>query len=59
MKIEKERERLRKIQSRKVMPLIGNLLDQWDDLPNDVKSFPELERIAKIITKIDDAMEAK
>lgn len=39
------------------MPLIGELLDSWDDLPNDVKSDPELERLSRNIQKIDSAME--
>jgi len=52
-----ERKIIRLKQSKDVMPLIGGLLDAWDDLPNDVKSDPELEKLSKHIQKIDDAME--
>jgi len=55
--IAQDRERIRKEQSRNVMPLIGQLLDAWDELPNDVKSGPELNRLAKNIQRIDIAME--
>jgi len=55
--IAQDRERIRKEQSRNVMPLIGGLLDAWDELPNDVKSDPELNRLAKNIQRIDIAME--
>ena len=53
----KERDKIRKEQSNRVMPMIGKLLDVWDDLPNDVKSDPELNHLAKQINKIDFAME--
>ena len=56
-KIMKEREIIRLKQAKTVMPLIGELLDSWDDLPNDVKSDPELERLSRNIQKIDSAME--
>jgi len=55
--IAQDRERIREEQSRNVMPLIGQLLDAWDELPNDVKSDPELNRLAKNIQGIDIAME--
>jgi len=55
--IAQDRERIREEQSRNVMPLIGGLLDAWDELPNDVKSDPELNRLAKNIQRIDTAME--
>ena len=55
--IDKERNAARRQQSKVVMPLIGVLLDRWDDLPNDVKSDPELDAIAEIINKIDNGME--
>ena len=56
-KIVQDREHIREEQSRNVMPLIGQLLDAWDELPNDVKSDPELNRLAKNIQRIDTAME--
>ena len=56
-KVEAERESIRRKQTWDVMPLIGNLLDAWDDLPNDVKTDPELERLADKIESIDRAME--
>ena len=56
---EKERERLRKLQSKKVMPLIGSLLDTWDDIPNDVRDAPELEYLRLCLEKIDDTMEGR
>lgn len=38
--------------------LIGNLLDTWDGLPNDVKSAdPELEIIAACISEIYDSID--
>lgn len=52
-----EIERLRKKQAEKVMPMIGALLEAWDDLPNDVKSDPELDRLERQIRKIDNGME--
>jgi hypothetical protein len=47
----------RKRQARKVMPMIGPLLDTWDGLPNDVKSLPELKELARCLRRIDNAME--
>jgi len=52
-----EREILRNEQIQNVMPLIGKLLDIWDDLPNDVKSDPELNYLSRCMQKIDMAME--
>lgn len=54
-----ERQIIRLKQAKAVMPLIGCLLDAWDDLPNDVKSDPELEKLSKHVQKIDDAMEGE
>ena len=54
-----KRKTIRLKQAKDVMPLIGGLLDAWDNLPNDVKSDPELEKLSKHIQKIDDAMEGK
>jgi hypothetical protein len=54
--IEHERAMERKKQAKRVMPLIGTLLDRWDDLPGDVKSDPELEKFSRIIQKIGSAI---
>ena len=56
-KVEAERESIRERQAKDVMSLIGDLLDAWDELPNDVKTDPELERLAAKIESIDHAME--
>ena len=56
-KIEEEEEKIREEQTALVMPMIGGLLDAWDALPNDVKGYEELERLACQIRRIDDAME--
>jgi len=56
-KVEAERESIRERQAKDVMSLIGDLLDAWDELPNDVKTDPELERLATKIELIDHAME--
>jgi hypothetical protein len=55
--VEAERSALRELQTNHVMPLIGDLLDRWDSLPNDVKSDSDLDGIAKIIKEIDNGME--
>jgi hypothetical protein len=55
--IERERDEGRKRQARKVMPLIGPLLDEWDGLPNDVSGNPELKGVRGIIRRIERAME--
>jgi hypothetical protein len=52
-----EREKIRREQSKAVMPLINELLDRWDDLPNDVKMDDELSKLCNVIQKIDNAME--
>ena len=51
--------RLRKRQATTVMPLIGPLLDAWDDLPNDVKSDIALDSAALVdcVERIRSAME--
>ena len=55
--MNKERTRLRRLQAIAVMPLIGPMLDEWEGLPNDVRSDPELSRLALHINHINDAME--
>lgn len=57
MAVNNERTHLIRIQTKAVMPLIGGLLDAWADLPNDVKSDPELDSLKKHIDHIDNAME--
>lgn len=52
-----ERVELRKRQARKVMPIIGSLLDAWEGLPNDVSCLPELRQIRQYIQRISAAME--
>ena len=46
----------RRRQARKVMPLIGALLDSWEALPNDVRSDPELKGLMRHLSRINDAM---
>jgi hypothetical protein len=57
----RERERNVEIrrQSKQVMPLIGKLLDAWDEIPNDTKYDEEFEKLADIISQIDSAMEGE
>ena len=54
-----EREQLRAEQARAVMPLIGQLLDAWEGVPNDLKG--EIEEgatdLAEALDSIRDAME--
>jgi len=57
--ISGERELLREEQAETVMPMIGLLLDRWEDLPNDVKSDPELSALKKSINNIRMAMEGE
>ena len=48
----------RAVQSRQVMPLIGPLLDAWDDLDNDTKGVLKESSplLCKYLDKLDDAM---
>lgn len=55
--IEDEVTQLRKYQSDTVMPLIGDLLDAWDGLPNDVALTEELQVVRNVIVKIESGME--
>ena len=48
---------LRKKQIKDVMNVIPDVLNVWDDLPNNVKSLPELKEFEKAIVKLDTAME--
>lgn len=50
---------LRREQSERVMPIIGGLLEAWDQLPNDLKHDDELSLVKEYIEHIDAAMEGK
>ena len=52
-----EIKHLRQRQTRRVMPCIGPLLDSWEQVPNDVKSNPELEWFREHMEKLNQAME--
>ena len=54
--IEAGLERLRSIQRKKVMRVIGPLLDEWDGLPNDVSGMPELKGIRSMIGRLHCAI---
>jgi hypothetical protein len=49
-------KKARAIQARKVMPMIGPLLDAWDQLPNDVRGDSDLEQLAKHLEQINEGM---
>ena len=57
--VEMERAILRAAQSVRVMDVIGDLLDGWDALPNDVRSDLEVESplLTAAISAINAAME--
>jgi hypothetical protein len=48
----------RAVQVRQVMPLIGPLLDAWDELPNDLRGLlqEQAPTLCEYLYKIDDAM---
>ncbi len=50
----------RAVQAREVMPLIGPLLDAWEEVPNDMRSLiaDQCPQLAHYLSKIDDAMQA-
>jgi len=48
---------LRTEQIRRVMALIGPLLDAWDELPNDIKSDLDLDNFAGHMRALNRAME--
>lgn len=52
-----ELTRLRKAQAKAVMPLIGPLLDAFEQLPNDVSGMDELADLCAAIEAINSAME--
>lgn len=45
-------------QARRVMPLIGPLLDAWEEVPNDLRSLlvDQCPTLASNLSKIEDAM---
>lgn len=51
--------RQRRLQAAKVMPLIGQLLDAWDGIPNDLKGEIISSSVSfhQTIMQINDAME--
>lgn len=55
--IDRERANGRRRQARKVMPLIGPLLDAWEAVPNDLKGDPELMPLWRHLDRINRAME--
>jgi hypothetical protein len=56
-KSDQEREKILKEMSKKVMPLVGELLDIFDNVPNDIKSDEELEELFDIIDQISEIMD--
>lgn len=58
-KASAEITRLRKVQAKYVMPLIGPLLDAWEQLPNDIACMEGLEDLAQIIEDINSGMECE
>lgn len=59
-RIAKELESLRKKQAKRVMPLIGPLLDAFDQLPGDIRTGLEEDasEFVECLNKVLDAMEA-
>jgi hypothetical protein len=51
-------EKARAVQVKQVMPLIGPLLDMWDDLPNDTKGAWRVDAptLCTYLDKLDEAM---
>lgn len=55
--VDKELKRLRAAQAKAVMPLMGQLLDAWEQIPNDVATMDELSELSQLLEDIDNAME--
>jgi hypothetical protein len=57
--IKREHKNLRIVQAKKVMPLIGGLLDAWEDMPNDLRCEIEDQQpaLSEALNKINAAME--
>lgn len=58
MSLDNEAKKERVLQRRRVMPLIGGLLDAWEGTPNDVKGYiwEQAPALAVNLEKMDDAM---
>lgn len=56
--INAELEKLRARQAKKVMKVIGPLLDEWDALPNDVASVRELKAFGRLMGRLFRAVES-
>jgi hypothetical protein len=54
-------KKLRAEQAKAVMPLIGNLLDQFESIPNDLLSSleEEAEGLVEALREIQSAMEGE
>lgn len=50
-------EKARAVQAKQTMPLIGPLLDAWDEVPNDIKSLIE-EQAPSLANHLDKVAEA-
>ncbi len=57
MGINPEVVKLRKEQTRRAAPHVGNVLDMWEQLPNDLKTDPDLEALARALDSLNEAME--
>lgn len=57
--IKRERGNARLVQAKKVMPLIGGLLDAWDGMSNDEKGSLREDNpsLCEHLDRIDAAME--
>lgn len=55
--IERRLRRLRNLQANRVMPLIGPLLDAFEQVPNDVLGMDELNELCVAVEAINSAME--
>lgn len=57
--IRRERQGLRIVQARAVMPLIGPLLDAWEGIPNDAKDAMREDEpvLCEYLDRIAAAME--
>lgn len=56
--IERSLRRLRNLQANRVMPLIGPLLDAFEQIPNDILGMDELSGLCVAIEAINSAMES-
>lgn len=58
--IKRERDNLRLVQAKAVMPKIGPLLDAWEGLSNDLRGqiMDEAPKFGSLMARINDAMEA-